>query len=492
MDSFPVDLSLFSGEPIGIDSPAFPESSMGDDEDQVTVGSADETLDNDDEISNGGLNEVTMNEDDEHTACSDDASVSNDAANELESDLNWASVGSDEDFSDFRFWEELTDEEKEEERKKDEALEAELDWLMRENNNAETVVSPVQLVSEGGIRVIKFTAGSEFEDSGWYSDRFLASAGEQYRYTWLFEQLGEVRFLIHLFHAIHLGRGDINYAGLFNTFGEFRFNNIRKALKNGAITILDTLPVDESSCRNWQYDLKVWMQYNQLMTESSEWNLRWQQDVNAIINANQFTVPAEVFRRAAIDTFTVNYRDMLINVGGASFNTMCRTEAFSYMLGATGMYSNRKPVGVSVQVHTQVANCAVVVKSSRPRVERLTSDDPYLQLYWYFEDLREEYVASEHKDINRFTGYEASYAKCFKQTRCDGGKIEGECKICGSLLGPAKKINFAPHLQTTHPLVFGVVSVNMYKDKVEMAGEEIDYPKQVKKEVLESYQNVLF
>ncbi len=32
-------------------------------------------------------------------------------------------------------------------------------------------------------------------------------------------------------------KGDINYAGLFKTFGQFRFNNIRKALKNGGVTL---------------------------------------------------------------------------------------------------------------------------------------------------------------------------------------------------------------------------------------------------------------
>eukprot|EP00981_Chlorochromonas_danica_P007075 scaffold1551_cov164-Ochromonas_danica.AAC.3 len=35
------------------------------------------------------------------------------------------------------------------------------------------------------------------------------------------------------------------------------------------------------------------------------------------------------------------------------------------------------------------------------------------------------------------------------------------------------------HLRSRHPLVYGVVSLNMYKDKVEVPGEEIDYPKQI-------------
>mmetsp|Transcript_110008 Transcript_110008/g.215648 ORF Transcript_110008/g.215648 Transcript_110008/m.215648 type:complete len:168 (-) Transcript_110008:867-1370(-) len=49
--------------------------------------------------------------------------------------------------------------------------------------------------------------------------------------------------------------------------------------------------------------------------------------------ANQVIVPTEVFKFTVIDTFTGNYSDMLINVSGAVFNNMCRTEAFSYLLG---------------------------------------------------------------------------------------------------------------------------------------------------------------
>ena len=57
------------------------------------------------------------------------------------------------------------------------------------------------------------------------------------------------------------------------------------------------------------------------MAKSSDWNLRWQQDVNAIMDAGQFTVPTEIFKNAMIGTFTVNYRDMMINVG-AVFNNL--------------------------------------------------------------------------------------------------------------------------------------------------------------------------
>jgi hypothetical protein len=32
----------------------------------------------------------------------------------------------------------------------------------------------------------------------------------------------------------------------------------------------------------------------------------------------------------------------------------------------------------------------------------MTADDPYLQMCWYFEDLRDKYLTSDHKDANRF------------------------------------------------------------------------------------------
>lgn len=70
------------------------------------------------------------------------------------------------------------------------------------------------------------------------------------------------------------------------------------------------------------------MRDHQLTVKSSDWNWHWQQRVNQYMNANQPIVPIEVFKHATINTFTVHYRDMMINVGGAVFNTMVKTEAF--------------------------------------------------------------------------------------------------------------------------------------------------------------------
>jgi hypothetical protein len=44
-------------------------------------------------------------------------------------------------------------------------------------------------------------------------------------------------------------------------------------------------------------------------------------------------------------------------------------------------------------------------------------------------------------------------------------------------------LNIAGHLLNHHSLVHGVLSVNMNNDKTHLAGEDIDYPKQVKQEV---------
>jgi hypothetical protein len=73
------------------------------------------------------------------------------------------------------------------------------------------------------------------------------------------------------------------------------------------------------------------------MVKSSDWNLR---SVNAITNASQFTVPTKVFKYAVVDTFTVNYRDTLVSVGGVR-NNMCKTESFRYLLATTDSQNNR-------------------------------------------------------------------------------------------------------------------------------------------------------
>lgn len=101
-------------------------------------------------------------------------------------------------------------------------------------------VSPVQLVSHSGVRILKFTTGTEIcEDNGWYSNTFLSNAGEYFDYNPIIDALGKVRFLVHLHHVRARSQDDINYAGLFNTFGQFRFNNILKALNNGCVILFD-------------------------------------------------------------------------------------------------------------------------------------------------------------------------------------------------------------------------------------------------------------
>lgn len=126
------------------------------------------------------------------------------------------------------------------------------------------------------IRILKFTTGTEvYEDNGFYSAAFLSQAGESYDYSRIYSQLGEVRFLVHLHHAKQQDeKGDINYAGLFKTFGQFRFNNIRKALRNGGVTLFDpTCPERDFPSNYWQYDLNSWLKNNQLTVMSSDWNM---------------------------------------------------------------------------------------------------------------------------------------------------------------------------------------------------------------------------
>ena len=93
--------------------------------------------------------------------------------------------------------------------------EEEFDQRMRDYNLhhacARAFVSLVQLVSEGGIRIIKFTRDDNMlnDDEGWYSDTFLASTCKNCDYSDIYYRLVEVRFLVHLYHAQH--RGDLNF-----------------------------------------------------------------------------------------------------------------------------------------------------------------------------------------------------------------------------------------------------------------------------------------
>jgi hypothetical protein len=51
--------------------------------------------------------------------------------------------------------------------------------------------------------VLKFThVASEYEDNGWYTDRFYSAMGEDFDYNNLYNELGEIRFLAHLHHAM--------------------------------------------------------------------------------------------------------------------------------------------------------------------------------------------------------------------------------------------------------------------------------------------------
>ena len=90
-----------------------------------------------------------------------------------------------------------------------------------------------------------------------------------------------------------------------------------------------------------------------------------------------------------------------------------------YMLNTVGIENKKKPIGVSANHHPHIADCVALVQSVRPKAERTTAEDPYLQLYWYFEDLCDKYVSSDRKDTARFTGYESSYASCFIQSSTD-------------------------------------------------------------------------
>lgn len=376
-------------------------------------------------------------------------------------------------FEDPIFYQQLVNEENEHEKR----IETEI-LAMCERQNERNMVEArcttmnlpsVSLISTCGIRVIKFP------NSIAPNDDFRGFISEYDDYMKLKEMLGNVRFLIYLYYADKLNL--LSYEKLFITFEGSKCRSMIKIIKSGGLTLLDDTSNDKYWSNIWRFDLKAWIEKNQFHTDS----------VEHALNSGHLNVPTDVFKNAIVNTFIVNFRDMR----GPSFDSLCRTEAFWYALISTSIDNNTKPIGLSMQPDQNDLDKVVVKPTPRPEIERLTSEDPYLQMYWYYEDLRDKYIASKDKqDTNKFEGTEKFYASCYYRIDVKFKKRNDQCKLCGLRLGPAKKINHGPHLRDKHPLVFAVVSVNMYK--VDIAGEEIDYPKQVKKEILDTYEHILF
>lgn len=59
------------------------------------------------------------------------------------------------------------------------------------------------------------------------------------------------------------------------------------------------------------------------------------------------------------------------------------------------------------------------------------SKDPYLQMYWYYEDLRDKYVNSDNdkKDGSRLKGTEKVFIDCIGNITVDGVRAD-LCKFC--------------------------------------------------------------
>jgi hypothetical protein len=185
----------------------------------------------------------------------------------------------------------LSDDEKNAEMEDEEMYEANCREIILERS-IDTSVSPVQLVSECGIFILKFTADGFNGGDGWYGDYFLESAGEDFDYKSLFEKLKEIRFLVHLYQAIKYGRGNINYKGLYKTFGESGLNNILKVRDKGCVTLFDPkCSEEELPYTYWEYQVNSWLKENQRacvsITVSSNYNYRWQVDASQLFQTEQ-------------------------------------------------------------------------------------------------------------------------------------------------------------------------------------------------------------
>ena len=138
------------------------------------------------------------------------------------------------------------------------------------------------------------------------------------------------------------------------------------------MTLFDpTCPARDFPHNYWQNDVHRWLQDNQLMAPPGpSWDMRWQQVTIQVLDTNRPIIPAECFKHARIDTFSVNYRDILISVRGPAFNRLLQTEAFGYLLGATGIHNDRKPIWIAGRQNMQVPDCTVIVWSTKPRANK--------------------------------------------------------------------------------------------------------------------------
>jgi hypothetical protein len=371
----------------------------------------------------------------------------------------------------------------------------------RERLNTEAVRAqisypPIQLESEGTIRILRFTTGNEY---GHYTDLFSEShGGGVTEYKKLYDDLGEPLFMVHLFHAWCKLDGRINYAKLCETCGYPELNRMRRILKNGCLVLFDQQFHEEDmpyGPRGWNGNLHLWMLDNNMITTNGQVSRydNWQRIANDVLDSSQPIVPAEIILKAKSATPFVNYRDML-GKGEATFNRFCRDYTLSSMVGLVSM--KNELMGITVKYHETASDSLVITKDRNRYLVEGTEEDPYMQMYWYFVNLGEAYKTSNLKDISRFTGDEYDYIQCYvvKESPDPQYKWCATCKICKHKLWSnavkSTKWNPGPHLLLDHPLVHGVVIVN--KGDANQVAEECYYPKRPSKAVLATYRHMLF
>lgn len=337
---------------------------------------------------------------------------------------------------------------------------------------------PVNLVSAGSIRILQFDIGN-LRDVALSTSEFYTSAGDNFDYKTLYNALGPVRFLLHFCHAKHSAQGDINFPGLEKSFVRSELNDILKAVEKGCVTLIDEQYRENIWNVSWQHYVCNYLEKQQVVNTDT---VPWQDALNQVMNSNTHIIPVNAFTVAKVNTFDVNYMDLRDEVGAGVFNNLFRTGLFVFMQGA---YMTTKPMGIIAL--TESNRSVVATKRRRDELEQQTVDEQYNQVKKYYEDLRDKYKTSEHRDANLFVGNELLYTNCYKPPE----KLQ--CKFCSHVIinmnsaGERVKVNHGPHLRSQHPLLYAVVRLN-----AEKPGKKINFPLQLEQSVVDAYEHVLW
>jgi hypothetical protein len=132
------------------------------------------------------------------------------------------------------------------------------------------------------------------------------------------------------------------------------------ATEKGCVTLMDEQYKEDVYNTSWQLKVCNYLEERQVVNTD---NVSWQQAVYPAMNSATHIVPANVFTFARVNTFNVNYEELVAKVGCKAFYSLYSMGLSVYRQGAMRTNNNMKLLGDAA--HTKLPNSAVVTKRSR-------------------------------------------------------------------------------------------------------------------------------